>query len=415
MKRKASSVFFRILCGIMLSVLTCSLPLSCRPGADKRQPRRDVFILRRGRFEQALGADFTQNTRLLPWPVQTRITDMYAKNGTLFCLVNNYGIAALRFNCIDAQADNADPAPSAGGAYADTGPQPDAGALDTEARPEFSYYYDPALFGGRSSGGLYALGDSLFCHVYRDEVSAAENTASTPPGLFPGPITFVRFPMDGHNAELGPSEIVSPGWQQHDPAWQAVVVNPLDGDTFALEWKRKTADRVYFHYTSYKLSNGEESEHARKWFMHSFSFDSALGGETPTRYAALFKACIRELTAADGEYLLHFTVTDVCTHGREAYAYRTAGYEQSQDGRYITIEISRNEDLLAALLPGARVLLLSRDSGEARVRKLPHLPSHCRYTDLILFQGFICASWEDIRFTRVGAAGLVIVLLGEVY
>jgi hypothetical protein len=409
MKPGARSVFSRILPIIILSVSACVFFFDCRPGADPSPPRRNIFVFRRGRLEQAIGTDFAQNAALLPWPIQTRITDMYATGGTLFCLVNNYGLAALRFEA--AGPDERITAPAAGGAPDDAAGADDrtvrpaaGGAPGSTIRPDFSYYYDLDLFGGRSSAGLYARGDSLFCHVYRDEAAAAGNAQA---------VTFIRFSMNGQGDNLGPSGVVAPGRQQRDPAWQAVVVNPLDDDAFAVEWKRKTADRVYFHYTSYTLSTGEETEHTREWFMHTFSFADALGRDTPARCAALFKACIRELTAAGGECLLHFTVTDARAHTSERYAYQTIGYEQSDDGRYIAVAVSRHEGLLAALLPGARVLLLAENDKAVRTLKLPRLPAGCRYTGLILFQGFICASWEDIHFTHVGAAGLALVPLSD--
>ena len=63
---------------------------------------------------------------------------------------------------------------------------------------------------------------------------------------------------------------------------------------------------------------------------------------------------------------------------------------------------------LLALLPDGRVM--SAESGGApRLIGLPLLPQGFRYTDLVKWGSSLVVPWEEVSFTDVGRAGLLVV------
>jgi hypothetical protein len=59
-----------------------------------------------------------------------------------------------------------------------------------------------------------------------------------------------------------------------------------------------------------------------------------------------------------------------------------------------------------ALLPGGRVVSLGAD-GRRTTLDLPALPGRFRYTDLVRSGEHLVVPWEEVRFTDVGAAGVL--------
>jgi hypothetical protein len=411
------------LLSVILSLAAVLIVMGCSPDNSPSAPA--IYVLNHGLFQKIDDPADAKDTVPLPWPSQTRITHIYTNGRTLFLLVNGYGIAVLNVreeNPVDKnQPDAADPAAGPAGDYGaavagQPAADPPAAAVPGPAGDDqFSYYYTRKLFGGRSSGRLYRTPGALLCHVYRDEMTTAGG-ADTPAADIDPTVraaSFIRFPLDEHG--LGPAEPLAPGWQKEHTAWQAVVINPLAGNTVAVEWKLRTTDRVRFHYTAFDLADGQEEEHNREWFLGTFTFTKALGTETPAPYAALFRACINKLTQPGGEYLLHFTVTATGAHRSRRFAFQTARYEQSDNSTYLSVRVVQDHDRLCALLPDGILLLMQGDNGKIRRLRLPRLPAHYHYTRVILFRDRVYAAWEDIRFFRVGAAGLTTLPLADTY
>jgi len=353
--------------GLFLLILTLSW-LSCS-GPAKSQSE-NIFILQNGKFLQTGDFSYYKKVNPFPWPVQIRITDMYCTDDTLFLLINRRGIAALTS--------------TSGNIF------------------EFSYFYEPKLFDNRTSTIFYPYKNSLICHVYEDNFLRAEEDMRSNPDA----ATFIEFTFNG--SDLDYTEVITPLWQRLNPEWQAVVVNPLDDQTIAIEWKYTGKDQVKFEYSSFNFNDQKEEQQTREWFLATYQFTPALGSSTRNQYFLLFKACIAELALYTEEYLLHFTVTDSGNKHSERFFYQSKGYEQSPNSSYFSIPVIKQEILLCALLPAGKVLVQQEGSSRVREITLPPLPAHFKYMDIILFKDYICASWEDIRFTHVGAAGLMV-------
>ncbi|MBN1799430.1 MAG: hypothetical protein JW822_12725 [Spirochaetales bacterium] len=295
---------------------------------------------------------------------------MYCTDHALFLLVNHRGVAALT-----------------------------CGSDNTFV---FSYFYDANLFDNRTSTIFHPYNHSLICHVYEDDFLRTEAQMNSHPDA----VTFIKYTFDG--TSLGEAQAIIPLCQQLHPEWQAVVVNPLDEQTVAIEWKHTGKDQVKFEYSSFNFDNGEQEIKTRTWFLATFKFSPALGNHTDKRYVLLFKACIADLAVHNEDFLVHFNVKSSRNNQIERFSFSTKNYEQSPDSGYFSIPVIKRENLLCALLPDEKVLLLAEETGRVREIALPPLPAHFRYTAIILFQELICTSWEDIRFTHVGAAGLAV-------
>ncbi len=61
-----------------------------------------------------------------------------------------------------------------------------------------------------------------------------------------------------------------------------------------------------------------------------------------------------------------------------------------------------------ALLPDGRVLSSPTGAGAPRVITLPVLPAGFRYTDLAKEGNLLVVPWEEVSFTDIGRAGLLI-------
>jgi hypothetical protein len=353
--------------GLLLFFLTLAW-ISCS-GTTVSQSEH-VFILQNGSFLQIENVKYDEQIKPLPWPHQIRITDMYSIGRTLFLLINRRGVAAM--------------------------------TETSEGSFDFTYFYETDLFDNRTSTIFIPYKNSLVCHVYEDDFLRIEEYLRS--RLDAG--TFIEFACQGPN--LGRMKRITPPWQQLNQRWQAVVVNPIDDHLVAIEWKHRAKDRIQFVYSRFDFNNGSEKQQTREWFLATYKFSPALDNNNRTQDVLLFKSCITEVAAQAEEYLLHFIVRDSSNNHIERYFFMTDDYEQSPRSCYFSIPVIKRGKRLCALLTTGHILFLKQESGQIQRIMLPPLPAYCKYTNIVFYKDFICASWEDVRFTHVGAAGLVV-------
>jgi hypothetical protein len=354
--------------GLLLLFLTLAW-ISCS-GTTVSQSEH-VFILQNGSFLQIENVKYDEQIKPLPWPHQIRITDMYSIGHTLFLLINRRGVAAM--------------------------------TETSEGSFDFTYFYETDLFDKRTSTIFIPYKNSLVCHVYEDDFLRMEEYLRSHLDAE----TFIEFACQG--PDLGRMKRITPPWQQLNQRWQAVVVNPLNDHTVAIEWKHRAKDRIQFVYSCFDFDNGSEKQQTREWFLDTYKFTPAFESGIDNRYTLLFKACINSLHFNAEDYLIHFVVTDSSSKRSERFFFQTPEYKHNPDSSYLSLPVVKQEDLLYALLPDEKVMLLEQESNLIQEIVLPVLTTPFKYTNIIVFKGFICASWEDISFTCVGAAGLTVI------
>jgi hypothetical protein len=356
--------------GLFLFFFTLSL-VSCAKTNDS--PNNSIFILRDGYFQETEDLKGYAELSPLPWPLQIRIADIYCLDSTLYFFINRKGLASL--------------------------------VLEPDGIAKFSYFYDPVLFDSNTAGLIFPFKDSLICHVYEDDFLSEKKMIPLSSNTF----SFIKFTK----TETGPvyEKTITPALQQQNPAWQAVVVNKLSNETVAIEWKYSAEDEVKFFYSSFNFTSEKEERQNRQWFLASYKIADIRGNNIAAPYALLFDSVLAALKADNKDHLVTFTLTDLSNKQVERYFYQTEFYNKKDNGYSISIPVTKQEKILSALLPKGKVLLIHEESMQLESLSLPSLPPHFRYTNVIFLDSFICASWEDVRFTHVGAAGLLVMVV----
>ena len=360
MRRGSALVLAALWCG--LAVCSCAPSKPARAGElPPADPRARFFQLTGGVFEQVPGpAAFHQRTPVA-WTVQERVADLAFLGDALWLAVNGRGLASVA---------PGDP-------------------------PSFTARYDEWLFPYRTITTLVPRPDagSLLCHLY---YNAALNTVG-PEALKAADISFLSF-----STRLDDYAILLPPFQRGHPGWEAVGLAPLSDRDFLVEWKL-AAEETSFAWTRFLPDENGEGEATRAAFQRALAYVPGDAAAVPSGVKGLFDACAAELAARG---VRAGTETSVLYVARARDEPLKATFRAGTGDTFVTVPVFLEQTSGRALLPGGRVLSLAVD-GTLRTLDLPALPRGFRYTDLARFGGFLVAPWEEVRFTDVGAAGIL--------
>jgi len=332
------------------------------PSAD---PNARFFQLADGVFDRV--PDPTSFVRRVPkpWTVQERIADVAILGDTLWLAVNGHGLASVA---------NGDP-------------------------PSFAARYDDWLFPHRTITTLVPRAGSLLCHLYYNTML---NTAARESLKAEG-ISFLSF-----ETALDDYAVLLPPFQRRNPRWEAVGAAPLANGEFLVEWKL-AAEETSFAWTRFVPATKAERSSTREAYQQALAYAPADGAAVSGGVRLLFDACLAELAATGvrpgDEVSVLFVVRE-----RAAALKRT--FRSGAGDAFVTVPVFLESEAGRALLPGGRVVSLAADRTRTTL-DLPSLPAGFRYTDLVRAGEHLVAPWEEVRFTEVGAAGVLFYRLSE--
>jgi hypothetical protein len=355
----------RAICIALISIIFI-LSLSCRPAVD--WDKGEFYALTpAGDFVKTDSPASVKEVAMQPWPRQVRVTDLYADGDRLFLAVNRHGLTESNFK---------------------------------NDSVSFRSRFDAAHFGGRTVTRIFPYQNELFCHVYFDSAFSEEGVEAEPAER----IGLLRYSPAVPEAGFRP---VSLGYPPPGEPWEAVVARPLDSARLAFEWKKTSPDCAEFKYSLLDLESGIETEETRSWFydapkplrpspqdrdpvLHALVLDIEDSLRRETAGSVVLTACFDSLT------------------GLEAH-YATPGNGGKTAAVYYTVSVTATKNGWLALLPDGRFVVASSAEAKDWYRGLlPALPTGFRYAGLAEWGGFLCFSWEEDSFFRVGRAGIFI-------
>jgi len=349
-------------CLALFALAGCARTGAGRAGAGRPpapDPNARAFQLADGIFDRVDGpASFVRRVAR-PWTVQERIADMAFLGDTLWLAVNGHGLASV------------------------TGGDP----------PAFAARYDDWLFPHRTVTTLVPRGGSLVCHLY---FNAVLNT--TPRERLPADgISFIAF-----DPGIDDYVVLLPPFQRRNPAWEAVGAAPLADGEFLVEWKL-AADETSFAWTRFAPASRTEAPSTREAYQQALAYAPVDGASLSRGVRLLFDACLAELAAAG---VRPGDAVSVIFSVRERGGTMKHGFRAGTGDAFVTVPVFLEPAAGRALLPNGTVVSIGVDGARTAIR-LPALPAGFRYTDLAATGEHLVAPWEEVRFTDVGAAGVL--------
>lgn len=319
--------------------------------------------LKDGRFAPVGGPAAAAPVPRSPWTVQSRVADLAFLGDQLFCGINGTGLAAL--------------------------------ARNEQGGVEVTYHPDEMIFSHRTITTLVPRQETLVVHLY---YNALLNDAR-PQDLSLGGISLVAW-----TPEKKDYAFLVPPFQRVNPDWEAVGFAAESADRYDLEWKYTDASETRFQYTRYHADSKAEDAEDRDTFLASLGEVSINGPSVPGDLAAFFSACKSALGAQPAGVSLQFTVRTRESPVKHSYRSR----KESESA--VVVPVFQDKESLLALLPDGR--LLSSAGGAAPVgADLPKLPPGFRYTDVVRWGSSLVLPWEEVQFTDVARAGLLVYAL----
>jgi hypothetical protein len=197
-----------------------------------------------------------------------------------------------------------------------------------------------------------------------------------------------------------------PPFQRKNPDWEAVGFAAESEDSYDLEWKYTDASETRFQYTRYHADSRTEDSEDRDTFLASLGTASIQGPSVPVDLAAFFSACRSRLPAQAPGTSLQFSLRSRESPVKRFYRSR----KESESA--VVIPIFEEGRALLALLPGGRLLSSVRGEPSAGAAPteagLPRLPAGFRYTDVVKWGSSLVVPWEEVAFTDVGRAGILV-------
>lgn len=359
-----SAVVILLLSAAVLAIAACSLrtTAAARPSTSRVSGSGYWYRFESGSLIRT-SAPFAEKVPFLPWTVQSRAAGLLEIGSTLYIASNGWGIIAL-------------PHPSF----------PPAKII---------LVADPRLFFGRTVNGIYDERGNLLVDVYR-------NTLFTTPTPEMGPLNAVMF--DTMTSRLEP--IVLPSGRE---GWEAVDVVHTSADLWVIAWKRTLSDRVQFKYSAYSPATAKESPVSRREYLNAYGYDPLASAPPGLRSIA---AAIAAANIADTVVDLHVRKAGVSRILR----FRLGSSERlaAGDANLVSVPVvATSREYYALTEQGDILSAQTREARPApgpmkrlRVHALPSLPPGYVYTDLWTDGATVVVSWEEQRFTEVGAAGL---------
>lgn len=308
---------------------------------------------------------FAGKVQFSPWTVQSRATGLLAIGGTLFVALNGWGIVAL--------------------------PQPSSPLY------RITPHVERRLFFGRTINGVYDEGENLLLDVYR-------NTTFATPAPEMGPLNAVLF-----NTKSGRFDpLVLPSGRE---GWEAVDVVHIPGNRWVIAWKRSLPDRVQFKYSEYSPLTAKESPLTRRAYLEAYGYDALAAAPGGLRVVA---TTVAARSAENSVVDLNVRIPGVSRILR--FRLGSSARLAAGDANLVSVQVIEASHGYYALAPQGDILSVptqraarnSGSTGKAELHPLPSLPSGYVYTDLWTDGKVVVVSWEQQRFTEVGAAGLYV-------
>lgn len=345
----------------LLAALAAAVLAGC-PGRAPGSPAQGVswLALQSGTFQPVANPASAVPVTRQPWTVQSRVADFAFLGDTLYCALNGSGLAAFD--------------------------------RDSSGAVQFSYHADPLIFAHRTITTLVPRQGSLAVHLY---FNALLNDARQQDLSIAG-ISLVSYvPKQSDFAFLVPP------FQRKNPDWEAVGFAAESENSFDFEWKYTDASETRFQYTRYHADTNAEEQVDRATYLEALGVPAIAGPAVPSTLGAFFAACSADLPALPSGASLLFTL-----RSKESPVKRTYRSRRESESA-VAVPIFDESGALTALLPDGR-LLVAESGSPPRTRPLPSLPAGFRYTDFVKWGSSMVVAWEEISFTDVGRAGVLV-------
>jgi hypothetical protein len=349
-----------LILGLLAVLGGCSGRGSAAAGSSAPVPAVSWLQIQSGSFQPVADPSAAAPVARRPWTVQPRVADMAYLDGLLYCAVNGSGLATL--------------------------------ARDAAGAPVFTYHFDPLIFAHRTITTLVPRPGALAVHVY---FNALLNDARQQDLSLSG-ISLVSF-----SPSRSDYSFLIPPFQRLNPDWEAVGFAAESENSFDFEWKYTDASETRFQYTRYHADTKAEEPAVRDTYLAALGVPAIGGAAVPSTLAAFFASCKAEMPALSGDASLQFSLRSVENPVRRAYRSR----KESESA--VVVPVFEEKGTLLALLPDGRVLS-SEKGAPPKSAALPRLPGGFRYTDLIKWGSSLVIPWEEVSFTDVGRAGMLI-------
>ena len=136
-------------------------------------------------------------------------------------------------------------------------------------------------------------------------------------------------------------------------------------------------------------------------YLAALGVPAVEGPYVPSTLAAFFSTCSAEMPPLPAGTSLQFSL-----RSKESPIKRN--YRSRKDSESaIAVPLFEEQGKLFALLPEGRILA-SEPASPPQSHPLPALPAGFRYTDFVKWGPSLVVSWEEIAFTDVGRAGLLV-------
>lgn len=355
--------------GILTRGLTAALFLAALallagcPGRTADYPRKDGVAwlqLQSGAFRPVTDPWSTAKVPLQPWTVQARVADMAFFNDTLYCALNGSGLVSLE----------KDP----------------SGVL------QFSYHQDPQIFGHRTITTLVPRQGSLAVHLY---FNALLNDAR------PQDLSIAGISLVAWAPKQADYTFLIPPFQKKNPDWESVGFAAESENSFDFAWKYTDASETRFEYTRYHADTNAEEQSDKSTFLAALGIPAIEGPAVRPALAAFFAACRAEIKSLPSGGSLQFSLRSMENPVRLNYR----SLKESESA--LAVPVFEEQGTLLALLPDGRLLEGGPD-GTTRARSLPRLPQEFQYTDIVKWGSSVVLPWEEVSFTDVGRAGILV-------
>lgn len=349
-----------LILGLLAALAGCSARAPGPADAGSAAKAASWLQLQSGSFQPVADPAAAAPVARRPWTVQSRVADMAFFDGTLYCGVNGSGLAAI--------------------------------VRDSAGRIAFDYHADPLIFGHRTITTLVPRQGSLAIHLY---FNALLNDAR-PQDLSLGGISLVSYaPRQSDYSFL------IPPFQRMNPDWEAVGFATESENSFDFEWKYTDVSETRFQYTRYHADTKAEEPADRDTYLAALGVPAIEGPSVPSTLASFFATCRAEMPVLPPGVSLQFSL-----RSRESPVRRN--YRSRKDSETaVAVPVFEEEGTLRALLPDGRVLS-AEPGAAARAAALPRLPPGFRYTDLVKWGTSLVIPWEEVSFTDVGRAGILV-------
>ncbi|MGA2379597.1 MAG: hypothetical protein ABSG85_09835 [Spirochaetia bacterium] len=345
-----------LILGLLAALAGCS---GRAPGPAAANGAAWLF-LQSGTFQPVADPAAAAPVARRPWTVQSRVADMAYLDGTLYCGVNGSGLVTV--------------------------------GRDPAGKITFDYHADPLIFGQRTITTLVPRQGSLAIHLY---FNALLNDAR------PQDLSLSGISLVSYAPRQSDYSFLIPPFQRMNPDWEAVGFATESENSFDFEWKYTDASETRFQYTRYHADVKAEEPADRDTFLAALGVPAIEGPSVPSTLASFFASCLAEMPALPQGGSIQFSLRSRDSPVKRNYRSR----KESETA--VAVPMFEEEGKLLALLPDGRVL--SAESGSApRAMALPRLPQGFRYTDFVKWGTFLVIPWEEISFTDVGRAGMLV-------